>query len=188
MTRFYRTGAVGAAILATAGISSAAHADSVQANASVEVLKPLTLAKGADLDFGAIVVDAAGGDVKLGFDGDGAKELTCATDFVCTDETSLARFDVSDGTAGKTVSVELPSADGELTLVGATNPTTAQRIDLSNWETDAVATTLNGVTSYSIALDASGAGSFQVGGTLGFDGSEEPGDYSTTFAVTVDYN
>ena len=65
MTKTIRFGAAGIAMFAALGMSSAAHADTETANASVEILDALVLTNTAGLDFGALVVSGTGGTVSL---------------------------------------------------------------------------------------------------------------------------
>ncbi|MEO9491688.1 MAG: DUF4402 domain-containing protein, partial [Marinomonas sp.] len=111
MTKIFRIGAAGAALVSAMGMSSVAHADNADATATAEVLEALTLdlQTGTSLDFGAMVVSGAG-TVSLAADG----TLDCsAADIVCTGTTGVAGFDVG-GTASKAVTINLPTADVEL--------------------------------------------------------------------------
>lgn len=205
----YRFGAAGAAMVAMLGMASAAQAAPVTASAEAraEIVKALTVVKETDLDFGKIAVSGAAGSMTVDPDGTASN---CAAALTCYSTTSGAKFNVETGSAGKTLTVELPT---DVLLVragaastgadGAGNPLydTDDTLELSSYTTDADANPIlaaDGVTvigtAYSVDLvdDGTGSGngvaSFSVGGTLSFDGTEAEGAYSATISVEVDYS
>lgn len=187
MNKLLRMGATGAVLAAAMATGSVAHAAATaSANASVEVLRPLKLEKVDDMYFGAVAVNGAG-TATLAADG----TLTCSADLVCTGTPVLAEFTVTEGTPNKQVTIDLPTnIDLRLNTLAATDvATTAQKIELSNYVTDATAGSDGaGGTAYSVMLNASSVANFQVGGTLNFDGSEVAGTYEGTFDVSVEYS
>jgi hypothetical protein len=178
MTKTIRFGAAGIALSAAMFMSSAALAqDTATADATAEVLDALQLENQDGLDFGTMVVDG-GGNVSLDPDG----TLDCsAGDIICSGTSSVASFTVA-GTASKAVTINLPT----------------DSIDLNHPDYDAATSVgehtivLSGFTSSEtgdeVTLDGSGDGSFTVGGTINFDGSEEPGVYTGSFSVSVEYS
>jgi len=200
MKKTLKIGAAGAVIALSMGMNSIAHAaDDADATASVEVLRPLTLTNDAGLDFGAVAVNGSG-TVAMAIDGFGAADLTCSTDIVCTGTSGLAGFTVSDGSGGRTVTVDLPSAGIDLVHTAPADPLAVdpatEVIELGSYVTDAdEGTDIFGDPNgeYSVTLGGSGdpdegEASFQVGGTLTFDGSEVAGTYEGTFNVSVEYS
>lgn len=199
MINKFRIGVAGAAMALAMGMGTAAHAAEDDATATVEVLRPLTLTAGDDLDFGLVAVNGSG-SISVGFDPlDGSADLDCsAADIVCVGGgESLASFSITGGSANRRVSITLPTGDVDMistTAVEPTSPTAAEVVVLSGLESDASA--FDGVdpfgdpifTDDALDLDASGEGSFSVGGTATFDGSEGPGVYEGTFTVTVEYS
>ena len=200
MKNIFRTGAASAAIVMALGMGSAVQAAEASADAKVEVLKPLSLEKTADMDFGAVAVNGSG-TATLDFDADGAGELTCSADIVCVGTSNLAGFRVFGGSAGRTVGVTLPAAIDLVHSAPAdpANPTNAEVIELGGYTTNADATNTfdtDGTTilstSYSVDLGAlgdadEGEATFDLGGTISFDGSEIAGEYTGTFTVSVEY-
>lgn len=208
MTKFLRTAATGVALAAAAASAPAFAQAQATADARAEILSALTLQveAGSALDFGAVVItdNTVADTLVMGEDG----VLTCGANFVCSGTTDVPVFDISGGSANRTVRVNLPSADVTTPLyiyLGGDNTITdeTQRLELYDFTSDATfnaATTVNvldpygNVTGtqniaahYSVDLDAAGEASFTVGGTLGFDGDEVAGAYSGTFDVSVDY-
>lgn len=180
MTKLFRVGAAGAAMFAAITMSSAAHADTASADATAEVLDALVLNndRGA-LDFGTMVVSGAG-SVTLGSD----NTIDCTSaNIVCSGTTGVAGFSV-EGTASKAVTINLPTSGIELRHPDYSPLTAAQHtIDL-----DTFTSSENGSSGPEVTLDASGDATFDVGGTIDLDGSEVPGIYSGTFAVSVEYS
>ncbi|MFN2099335.1 DUF4402 domain-containing protein [Altererythrobacter sp. MF3-039] len=173
-----RIGAAGAAIAAAMGMSSAAFAqDNATADATAEVLQALTLVEdGTVLDFGSMVVTGAG-TVTL----DSANSLDCTdASIVCSGTTSVTGFDISGGNAGLVVDISFTSASVNLVRQTTAGTLASDVIVLDSFTTSA--------TGDQVTLDGGGAGSFTVGGTINFDGSEVPGIYDGTYNVSVAYN
>lgn len=202
MIKTLRMGAASAALAAMALASAANAAETATATATADVVQAFTVTKDADLDFGAIVVDPAGGAVTVS----AAGALTCGGGaFVCHGTSSAAAFSVDGGTIGKRLVIDLPDttggalvmqhADHAALLGGGALPATIE-IELDTFTTDAAFDALSGKHYVDIA-DAGvlgggaatgvGAAAFAVGGTATFDGSEVEGTYSVNFDVTVDY-
>lgn len=199
MKSTYRIGAAGVALAAALSLASAAQAAPVTASATAraEIVKALTVVKDTDLDFGKVAVSGAAGSVVVAPDG---TVTSCGTGLTCYSTTSAAKFDVTTGSAGKTLTVSLP-ADGVLLRSGGTAGNANDELELSSYTTDAASNDIlaaDGVTVigqyYTVGLvdDGTGTGngtaSFSIGGTLAFDGTENEGLYETTIYVDVDYS
>lgn len=181
MTKTIRFGAAGIAMFAALGLSSAAHADTATADATAEVLEALVLENDTALDFGAMVVSGAGTVTLAASDG----SLDCtAANITCSGTTGLAGFSITQGTAAKAVTINLPTATVELRHPSYTAATAAQHsIVLGSFTSSE-----NGTSGPEVTLDGDGLGSFDVGGTITFDGTEVPGVYDGTFDVSVEYS
>ena len=178
-------GAAGVAMILALGTASAANAPPVTAtaNANAEVVRALTIVKDTDLDFGKVAVAGAG---TVTVDPDGTVS-TCSANLTCYSTTSGAKFDVTTGSIGATLTVTLP-ADAVLLRSGGTAGNAADELELASYTTNATDTA--GVYTIGLTDDGSGTngtGTFSFGGTLTFDGSEVEGVYTTTISSNVDY-
>lgn len=184
MTKTIRFGTAGIAMFAALGMGSAAYAqDTATADAQAEVLDALVLTNTTALDFGAMVVSGAGGNVVLG----PTNTLTCTDpDIVCSGTTSVAAFTV-EGTANRAVTINLPA--GAINLrhpnYNAGVSTGEHTIELTAFTSSATNATTG---DPEVTLDGVGDGSFTVGGTITLDGSEEAGLFEGTFDVSVEYS
>ncbi len=180
MNKTIRFSAASIAMFAAIGMGSVAHADTATADATAEILDALVLNNdGGSLDFGTMVV-SGGGVVTLAADG----TLTCSDpDIVCSGTTGVAGFSV-EGTANKAVTINLPTGSVELRHPSYTPATSAQHaIELSTFTSSE-----NGGTGPEVTLDGAGDATFDVGGTITLDGSEEAGQFDGTFDVSVEYS
>lgn len=179
MNKTIRFGAAGVAMFAALGMSSVAHADTATADATAEVLDALVLNNDTALDFGTMVV-SGGGVVTLAADG----TLSCVDpDIICSGTTGVAGFSV-EGTADKAVTINLPAAGVELRHPSYTAATAAEHAI----ELDTFTSSENGGSGPEVTLDGSGDATFDVGGTITLDGTEEAGVFEGTFDVSVDYS
>ncbi len=180
MTKTIRFGAAAIAMAAAMGMSSVAHADTATADATAEVLDALVLNNDSALDFGTMIVSGTGGSVILFADG----SLDCtAADVVCSGTTSVAGFSV-EGTANKAVTINLPTSNVELRHPSYTTATAAQHSIILNTFTSSE----NGGSGPEVTLNGTGDATFDVGGTITLDGSEEAGVFEATFDVSVEYS
>ncbi|MGN6498613.1 MAG: DUF4402 domain-containing protein [Tsuneonella sp.] len=187
MTINYRLGAAGVAMIAALGLASAANAapQTATADAKAEIVSAFTITKASDLDFGKIAINNAGtgGTVVVANDG----TPTCAATLTCYSTTSAAKFNITNGTAGKRLTVKLPTS---ATLLTGTGLAANEKLSLSNVTTDAAAMMSGGVAVpnyYTVDLDSSGLANFSVGGKLTVDGDEVQGAYVATLSFDVDY-
>lgn len=206
MKKFLRTGAAGVAIAALAVSAPAFAQNSASADAQAEILSALTLnvQAGSSLDFGAVVIQntAVAGTLSMGSDG----VLDCSdANLICSGTTDVPVFEISGGSADKFVSINFDSALVYLYLGGTVTTDDTQRLELDTFTSDATfnaeqlgvpvldpygaptGATVDIPEYYSTQLDASGNGSFTIGGDLHFDGDEAAGVYTGTVPVTVDY-
>ena len=153
------------AMLALLAASSPAAAAQITAATSANIVKPVSLTKLQDMDFGTLLVTNYTGTRTIAMSRAGA--VTCSADITCSGAPKQARFNIQ-GTNKLVVLINVASAG--LVNGGTTIPFTA----------DAPA---------SIALTNSGAPGFDidVGGSLTVSGSIPAGLYTGTMTVTADY-
>lgn len=202
-----RKGAAGVAMIAALGFAAAANAAPVTASAEAkaEIVKALVIVKDTDLDFGKIAVTGVAGQVVVAPDN---SVTSCSASLTCYAATSAAKFDVTEGSPNKSLSVKLP-AETLLVRIGAVSTGTDasgaalydpnDTLELTDYTTNATATDVFDATSgallrtdYSVTLadpdgDLNGEATFSIGGTLSLDGTEPEGQYETTIFVDVDY-
>ncbi|MFP4470100.1 MAG: DUF4402 domain-containing protein [Bacteroidales bacterium] len=143
-----------------------------EAVASATIIAELGIAKVDDLLFGNIIADADGGTVTVYADGTATSYdgVNAPTAFVGT--VQPATFTVT-GAIGATYNISLP-ADG----VVLTDPVSTETMTLSAFtSTPTTPSTLADLTE-----------TLTVGATLNVGGGQEPGTYTGTFDVTVQYN
>lgn len=155
-------GALAALALSTPAL--AVPSNQASANATVNIVSPLTLTKNTDLNFGTIVGPFAGEVVHV--DGTGARNCAGLT---CSGSPTAASFSLS-GTASQAVALTIPNS---VTLNGSVSGTL--NVDLS------------GDKPANPTLDGTGAASFAIGGKLTIPNGTVDGVYSNTFNVTANY-
>ena len=159
---------ISAGALAVATFSTPAFAaatNSATANATVNIVSPLTLTNNTGLDFGTVVGPFAGETVRIDTAGNrNCGGLTCSGTTV-----SAANFTVSNGTANQNLAV---TVDPSVSLTSGGNSLT---VDLTTDLPSGVVT------------DASGGATFGVGGSLQIPSGTADGVYSGQFNVQVDY-
>lgn len=161
--------AAGIALLVPVPADAAPVAASRDATGQASVLKPLSVLKQADLDFGELVVTAAGTAVLDPVTGSVA---TTGGVTVAGTSSHAATF-TATGSRNSVVHVHLPTSAVTLTRLGGGGTMT-----VSNW-------TLDG--SANRKIPASSAFNFSVGGTLNVAAGQPDGTYTGTFTVTVQY-
>lgn len=166
MRNSLRLAAVGA-IAAASFATSAQAATTASATATAEVLSSLTVVSTADLRLGQIAANT-GGTVTVNAD----STVGSSGALISTGTRGPAAFDVV-GSPDAMIIVSLPTAAVDLTH---TDGVTTMSLGGFN-------TTPNGA----FQLDAAGAGSFTVGGTLTVGNAQLPGFYEGTFSVSVEY-
>ena len=156
--------------------STSAYAQSsasTSASGSVTLLRPITITKTADLEFGRVVKPSSGtGTVSMTNTSDATSAGSGAV-AISGITTSRAKFTI-DGEGGQGVSVTVP----------ATFPIT------NGTDTITVTTTQNlgASTTLSNALGAAGSASLNVGGSFSVPSANTTGLYTGTLNVSVAYN
>lgn len=156
-------GALAALALSTPALA----ANSASANATVNIVSPLSLTKNTDLNFGTVVGPFAGEVVHV----DTSGTRTCPGTLTCSGSASVSAASFSlTGTAGQAVVLTIPDS---VTLNGSVSGT----LDVD----------LTGDKPANPTLDGSGNASFSIGGKLTIPTGTVDGVYSSTFDVTADY-
>ena len=154
-----------AAILAVTAFASPATAAQTTAVTTVNVVRPVSLSKLQDMDFGTLTFAGFTGTRTIVLSRAGA--ITCAADIVCSGVGKQARFNVQ-GTNKMTVL---------FTYTGGT---------LSNG-TDSIPFTANGTASIAMTNSGAPGTDFDVGGSLSISPTLVGGVYSGTMTVTAEY-
>ena len=167
LTKAALAATVATGLLATPAI--AANSASAPFTARATIVKPLTLVKASDLDFGTITMGAALTSSNVVVGRSGGPASSCGTNLTCTGTQTAASFNVT-GVALQTLNVSLSplaslvnTADATKTVAFSANP-------------DA-----------SVTLDNLGAGSFDIGGSITVAATTADGDYLGSVDVTVTY-
>ncbi|HMO74030.1 MAG TPA: DUF4402 domain-containing protein [Sphingopyxis sp.] len=155
-----------------------AHAADHQGIASATVVRPNTLVKTDDLDFGSLISGATGGTVTIN-PVTNARTTTGGVTAVGNDG-QRARF---QGTGG--LILIIVTGSNSVTLTRAGGGATAMTASL----TRAMANGSGGITllAPTATLLPSGVQTYYVGGTLTVPANQPEGDYSGTFTLTVNY-
>lgn len=159
-----------AALLAAGPAPLLAAPAAVNSDADVVVLKPLTLLKVEDMDFGALFPAATAGTATL--DPVTGVVTTAGGVTLGPGPTQPAQF-AGAGTRNAPVIIRLPKNPIALTRVGGTETMT-----VDDWTTDGPKTR---------QIDAFEAFEFRVGGRLYVGANQADGTYVGTFDVTVVY-
>ena len=153
------------------GIASPAAAANAPGSATVNLYKPLLLAKTTDMDFGSVFAPATGtGTVKL--DPNGGATVYAGVAQAGTSATSRAVF-TGSATRLSLVFLQLPAGSITLTRAGGTETLTA-----SNFTIDSAGVLrIVGTAAYTIG----------VGATLSVPSTAVDGSYLGTFTITANY-
>lgn len=179
------------AIFAIAAFSNNANAqttnteDTETTNASAKLIKVMSVtnADTEGLDFGTIVLTTPGTSTVTMAAADATR--TYATNSAAavnaTQSPNTAKYKVT-GTPNETYAVSLPLS---VSLSSATTGTGLATMTIDNLKARFNTGGADAVTS---TLSSTGTDSFAVGGTLNIGATQNPGFYTGTFNVTVDYN
>ena len=149
-------------VVALSSLSSVAMAASVSGTANAQVLAPIAITAGANLNFGTIAGNTAGTVI---ISTGGVRSFTGGV--VGTSAAVAAGVFNVTGTGNATFAITYP---GSFNVVNGANT---------------MAVTVNGATTGTLA---GGAVSFPVGGTLTVGAAQAAGAYVGTYSMTVEYN
>lgn len=141
-----------------------------QSDGTVAVLRPLTLLKRDDLNFGIVVTSGPAGTVTLN---PVTNAVTTTGGITAAPGVRHAARFTGAASGGPVVIIRLPNQPVPLTRVGGT-----QTVTLSNF-------TLDGPDRRTMA--SAGSFDFRVGGRVAIGANQAPGTYLGTFTVTVQY-
>jgi len=161
---------------ASAALCGPAYAADMPGTANAAVVRPNTLIKTDDLDFGTLISGATGGTVTI-------NPVTNArtTSGGVTPVGSAAQRAIFQGTGGILLITVSGSTSVSLTRAGGgAAPMTASLVR-------AASTSGGGIALLGSTLLPSGVQSYYIGGTLTVPANQPEGDYSGTFTLTVNY-
>ncbi|WP_171003874.1 DUF4402 domain-containing protein [Sphingopyxis sp. L1A2A] len=165
-----------AAAAAGALLCAPVHAADTNVTVNAAVVRPNTLIKTDDLDFGTLVSGATGGTVTI----NPVTNARTSGGGVTLVGTS-ARRAVFQGTGGIFLITVSGSTSVTLARVGGgAPPMTATLVR-------AASTSGGGIALLGGTLLPSGVQTYYIGGTLTVPANQAPGDYSGTFTLTVNY-
>ena len=178
-TRYCR-GAARALTIAVATASAAlcppAHAADMSGTANAAVVRPNTLIKTDDLDFGTLLSGAGGGTITINPVTNGRSAAGGAT-LVGND----GRRAVFQGTGGIFLITVSGSTSVTLTRIGGGAPAMTASL------VRAATTSGGGIALLGATLRPSGVQTYYIGGTLTVPANQPAGDYSGTFTLNVNY-
>ena len=168
------------AAMAVAGVavSTASHAAQATATASGTVVAPIAIAVATNLAFGSFARGTAG-NVTVSTSG---VRTSTGPVLLGASTTSAARFNIT-GQAGATYSI----VHSGTTVLTNTTGMGAETMTLTKFSDLTGANGTSG-TAASGTLDALGAQSLYVGGTLAVAATQSVGLYTGTVIATVEYN
>ena len=161
---------------ASAALCAPAYAADMNATANAAVVRPNTLIKTDDLDFGTLLGGPGGGTVTINPVTNGRSATGGAT-LVGSD----GRRAVFQGTVGIFLITVSGSTSVTLTRTGGGAPAMTASL------VRAATTSGGGIALLGATLLPSGVQTYYIGGTLTVPANQPAGDYSGTFTLTVNY-
>ena len=174
MTKFLTKAAlaetVATSLFATSAVAAPAGTSSFKANAVI--VKPVTLTKQTDLDFGITVMNPSLTTAKVTV-GDAAGDIAvCSTTMLTCSGGFPASFNLTSGVGGQIVQISF-----------VTPPT---KLDHTAIPGKFVLFALNNAVE-DVTLSSTGAGSFKVGGEITVDSATADGAYSANVNIVANY-
>ena len=171
MTKFLTKAVLAASVALLATPALAAPAGNSNFDAKAKIVKPVTLTKVTDLDFGSTTMrpTLTSATVTVG-DATGSVAVCSNTTMLTCSGGFPASFNLSSGVQGQTVQISFD-----------TPPTSL----LHSNGTSTVAFALDAVEN--VVLDATGAGKFNVGGTITVVSATADGEYSANVKIVANY-
>jgi len=161
---------------AIAALCGPAHAADLGGTANAAVVRPNTLIKTDDLDFGTLISGPTGGTVTINPLTNGRGAIGGAT-LVGND----GRRAVFQGTGGIFLITVSGSTSATLTRAGGGAPAMTATL------VRAASTSGGGIALLGGTLLPSGVQTYYIGGTLNVPANQPAGSYSGTFTLTVNY-
>lgn len=171
MTKFLTKAALAATVALFATPVLAAQAGKSNFDAKAKIVKPVTLTKVTDLDFGTTTMNPALTSATVTVsDATGATAVCSSTDLSCTGGFP-ASFTLTSGVQGQTVLITFDTPPTKLdhtTLTGKSVPFSLDAVE-------------------NVLLDSNGAGKFNVGGTITVTSATADGDYKALVNIVANY-
>lgn len=165
-----------AAVAASAGLCAPAYAANMNGTVNAAVVRPNTLIKTDDLDFGTMISGPTGGTVSI----DAVTGARTTTGGVTPVGAGTQRA-IFQGTGGLLLITVSGSNSVSLTRAGGgATPMTATLVR-------AASTSGGGIALLGSTLLPSGVQTYYIGGTLTVPANQLEGSYSGTFTLTVNY-
>ena len=161
---------LGVSLVALLLVAPAGYAAQATANATAEVMTPISISKTADLRFGKFSA-LTGGTIVMS--DAGSRSATGAVVLSSTDAGGAASFSVS-GDPNATYAITLPAST---TITHTVDNTKTMTVD-----------TFTSNPSGTGTLSAGGSQAISVGATLTVGNAQTVGSYTGTFDVSVEYN
>jgi hypothetical protein len=160
---------ISAAALGALALSTPALAATAPADATVNIVSPLTLTNNSGLNFGTVVGPFNGEQIHVAASG---TRDPCPATVTCSASASVsaATFTVTGTPDGGVVALTIPDS---VTLNGSVSGS----LDVD----------LTGDKPANPSLDSAGSASFAIGGVLTIPAGTVDGVYTNTFDVTADY-
>lgn len=143
---------------------------------SISVIRPLTLTRNADLQFGAVVRPSTGSGT-VAVSAAGARTVTGGVIGLVSGNTPQAAQFTVDGEGGQSISVVIPAS---FTMANGSDVLT---VTTSNNLTGSA-----GAQTLSNALGAAGSLVFRIGGTVPVASTATTGTYTGNLTVSAAYN
>lgn len=176
MSNKFLIAAAAAVVAAVASPVFAQSTASTTGTGSITIIRPITIAKTADLAFGTVVRPATGSGTAVVSAG-GARSVTGGVVGLSSGATPAAAAFTVTGEGGQSISVTVPST------FSMANGTDTLTVTTSNSLTGSVA-----AQTLSNALGAAGTLAFTVGGSVPIASTTATGLYTGTFTVSAAYN
>lgn len=169
MSKLLRIATLTATVLSAApALAAPVSVSNGPVTASAQIVKPLTLSKQSDMDFGSIVVQDNGTITMAATGG-----ITCSASLTCAATGTPAEYKVT-GTNNQVVNITKP----DVTLSNSANPGTPLTLVLNG----------NGPTSVTLPNAGATGINFKLGGAIAIAATTKDGLYTGNLSVTVDYN
>jgi hypothetical protein len=170
---------LGAALVAlsAAFVALPAYAGTVQGNAEITVVRPLSFVIDDNLDFGTVIRSNVAGTVTIAPNG----TRTAAGGATLANGSNKPATFAGQGTQNQRVDISLGS--NSILIVGPGAPMRVRDFVIGSTPTAPLTTT---PTRFTIAA-ANGVFYFPVGATLEVGANQLPGQYIGTWSITLDY-
>lgn len=176
MSNRYLIAAAAALVAAVASPVLAQSSASTTGTGSITIIRPITIAKTADLAFGTVVRPATGAGTAV-VSAAGARTVTGGVVALSSGATPAAAAFTVSGEGGQSISVTIPATFSMVNGPDSLTVTTSNNLTGS-----AAAQTLSN------ALGGAGTLGFTVGGSVPIASTTTTGLYSGSFTVSAAYN